>query len=93
MQTIAIHINGIVQGVFFRKFTKIVASENCITGFVCNKADGSVYIEATGAEENLKKFVEWCNNGPKQARVDTVVIKQIPLIVFSSFNIKNFWAN
>lgn len=79
-----------VQGVFFRKFTKLSAQANTITGFVRNQPDGSVYIEATGTEEDLKNFIAWCHKGPEYARVDSVVIKEIPVVAFSSFNIKYF---
>ena len=90
MKTFQIHVHGIVQGVFFRKYTKNSAQENNITGFVRNESDGSVYIEATGTEDDLKNFIEWCHHGPQNASVDSVVTKEIPVTAFSSFNIKYF---
>lgn len=90
MKTFKIQVYGIVQGVFFRKFTKKSAEENNVTGFARNEPDGSVYIEATGSETDLKNFIAWCHQGPEHAHVDSVVIKEIPAVGFSSFNIKYF---
>lgn len=41
-----IHVFGRVQGVGFRYYTNMKALELHIKGFVENKPDGSVYIEA-----------------------------------------------
>lgn len=90
LKSFQIKVYGNVQGVFFRKFTKLSAQTNTVTGFVRNEPDGTVYIEATGTVEDLKNFIAWCNKGPEHAHVDSVVIKEIPLAVFSSFNIKYF---
>jgi acylphosphatase len=66
----SIRISGKVQGVFFRASTEQKAREFSISGFVRNESDGSVFIEAEGEEENLKVFIEWCQQGPRSARVD-----------------------
>ncbi len=90
MQSVEITVYGLVQGVFFRKSTKQFAEKNGITGFVRNMPDGTVYIQATGAKEDLNRFIDWCNHGPEHACVDSFVIKQIPDRDFSSFNIRYF---
>lgn len=46
-------ITGKVQGVFFRKYTCEAADAIGITGFVKNHPDQSVYILATGTNEQL----------------------------------------
>ena len=48
-----IKVFGKVQGVGFRYYTQRKAVELGITGFVQNRPDGSVYIEAEGEEEDL----------------------------------------
>lgn len=67
-----IKIFGQVQGVFFRHSAKQKARELEIKGFARNESDSSVYIEAEAEEENLKKFLEWCHQGPAPASVEKV---------------------
>ena len=58
-----------MQGVFFRASTKEKADALNISGMVRNEPDGSVYVEAEGEEENLKAFIQWCQQGPPRASV------------------------
>jgi len=88
MKHISINISGKVQGVFFRASTKDAAEKLGIAGFVRNESDGSVYVEAEGEDERLKKFVEWCHHGPKQAVVDHVRLKEGSLKGFTKFEVK-----
>lgn len=53
----ALTVYGRVQGVGFRWMTKMVADKLHIVGFVSNNQDGSVYIEASGAEKDLQEFI------------------------------------
>ena len=67
-------ISGKVQGVFFRASTKEKAEELGITGWVRNAADGTVEIEASGNDDAIKQFIDWCHEGPELAEVDTVTV-------------------
>lgn len=67
-----IKVTGKVQGVSYRETTKAVADQLGIKGLVSNATDGSVYIEAEGDRQMLEEFLEWCNEGPDQARVEHV---------------------
>lgn len=67
-----IKICGEVQGVFFRSGARRKAVELGITGFARNMPDGTVEVEAQGEEQSLKELLEWCYNGPKEAKVDKV---------------------
>ena len=49
---------GHVQGVGFRWRAKYAAESLGVTGFVRNRYDGSVEMEAEGTEEQLQKLVE-----------------------------------
>lgn len=82
-----IRVSGKVQGVFFRKSTIETANNLDVKGFVRNEADGSVYIEAEGTSEQLKAFIEYCKEGPKGAKVDTVGVIETELKDYSSFEI------
>ena len=65
-----IKIFGGVQGVFFRVRAAEKAKELGVKGFAENLAEGAVYVEAEGEEENLKKFLQWCEKGPPSAAVE-----------------------
>ena len=58
-----------------------------ITGEVKNMPDGTVHIIATGNEDQMEDFVEWCRTGPKRAMVTDVIVERITLRPFRSFKI------
>ena len=74
MKNIRVHliVEGRVQGVWYRDSTRIKATELEIRGWVKNKPDGSVEITAEGPEKNIRKFVEWCHEGPQYAVVTKI---------------------
>lgn len=82
-----IQVYGKVQGVFFRKNTETKAFEFGIKGIVCNKPDGSVYIEAEGEEEQMEKFISWCRTGPLGAIVRDIDIHEGVFKNYTGFKI------
>lgn len=88
MKSVSVLVSGRVQGVFFRASTREAALQYGVTGFVRNEPDGSVYIEATGEEESLQRFISWCRKGPPQAIVKDVEVEDlIQVAQFTSFKI------
>ena len=87
MPTIHLFIKGKVQGVFYRVTAKKVADKYKITGWVKNTKEGNVEITATGSEEFLNKFIQWCKTGPEKATVEDVIITTLPAHSFSDFKI------
>jgi len=71
-----IKIYGQVQGVFFRYYTQKKAQELNLVGFVRNESDKTVYIEAEGRGEKIKKFLDWCRNGSELAKVEKIDFKE-----------------
>lgn len=69
---IKLAIRGKVQGVGFRFSCMEVAYRYNVKGFVRNRSDGSVYVEAEGTDEKLKLFRDWCRKGPLWAKVEDV---------------------
>ena len=65
-------VYGKVQGVGFRYYTHKKANELGLNGFVKNKPDGSVYIEAEGEENNLKNSSIGAKMGRHGRRVSKV---------------------
>lgn len=84
----SIRISGLVQGVWFRASTKEKADTLGITGLARNEPDGSVYVEAEGEEEDLLRFIEWCQHGPARAMVEKCDLREGALKNFQGFVIK-----
>jgi len=80
-----IKLTGKVQGVTFRQTTKYVADQSGIKGFVRNEPDGSLYLEAEAEQWELDTFLEWCNDGPDRARVDSCEVNEGELKDFKDF--------
>lgn len=74
-QRVLILVKGRVQGVFFRALAAQTATGLGIRGHVENLADGNVRIVAEGTTENLEKLIEWCDEGPPRAKVESVELK------------------
>ncbi len=87
-KSLQITIAGRVQNVGFRYHTQEKAKLLGITGFVMNQANGNVYAEAEGCEEQLKLFVLWCHKGPDWAKVMDVKITEQPFCGFFSFDVR-----
>jgi len=65
-----ITVEGRVQGVGFRWFTQNAASAYGIGGWVRNRADGSVEMEAEGDRPSVEAFIDKVKDGPSFARVE-----------------------
>lgn len=79
-------ISGRVQGVFYRASTEKKAKSLGISGWVRNLSDGRVEVVATGEETALSDFEKWLWQGPENARVESVVAREVPLAEFDGFN-------
>ena len=82
-----IRVFGKVQGVYFRQSTLAKAESLGIKGIVMNEADGSVYIQARGKEEDLADFLVYCKIGPPRAEVENVIIEESEITEFIDFRI------
>jgi acylphosphatase len=88
MKCIHIHIFGKVQHVGFRFIAMQIAYQRGIRGFIQNKKDGSLYLEAEGEEGQLNAFLEWCEKGPMGSTVKEVTSEEGEIRNFTSFDIK-----
>ena len=80
-------IRGKVHGVGFRFSCMEAAYKFQIKGFVKNKSDGTVYIEAEGNEDMLNEFRKWCSKGPVWARVVDIEESSGELKDYTTFEI------
>jgi acylphosphatase len=87
MPTQHLLIKGQVQGVFYRATARETAAELGITGWVKNTPDGDVEIVASGSEEQLQTFINWCKRGPRSAIVSEVIATPQEEAFFEAFSI------
>jgi len=62
-------VEGYVQGVGFRQTTLYRARRLGLTGWVRNRADGSVEAVAEGLRDDLEVFLNYLYTGPQEAEV------------------------
>ncbi|MBD3360919.1 acylphosphatase [Candidatus Peregrinibacteria bacterium] len=74
MKQAILKITGRVQGVFFRDSARKEAQRLDLTGYAKNMPDDSVEAFVQGEKENIKKFIEWCKEGPSAAEVENIQV-------------------
>ena len=72
MRVLKAKVSGKVQGVWFRKYALDSARDIGVVGMVKNLVDGTVLVNASGKDENLRKFKELLEIGSPNSRVDKI---------------------
>ena len=72
MRVLKAKVYGKVQGVWFRKYTLDSARDIGVVGMVKNLIDGTVLVNASGKDENLRKFKELLKNGSPNSIIDKI---------------------
>jgi acylphosphatase len=75
VRRVHVSISGEVQGVFFRYETRQRARELGIAGWVRNTPDGRVEAVFEGPSKAVDEMVAWCRQGPDQADVREVDVR------------------
>ncbi len=68
-------IDGRVQGVFYRAFTRDIAYTLGLKGWVRNLFDGRVEAVFEGKRDLIEQAIRECYNGPPGARVTNIEVK------------------
>jgi acylphosphatase len=68
-------ITGRVQGVWFRGSMAQAAQQLGVTGWVRNRADGSVEAMVAGTAEQVAMIMNWARRGPPNASVEHVAVE------------------
>jgi len=71
--TVALVVTGRVQGVGFRWWSRGLARDAGVSGFIWNHPDGSVRLLLKGSRGAVSKVRRGVEGGPPAARVDRVV--------------------
>jgi acylphosphatase len=81
-------ISGLVQGVFFRHYTRKYAIQYDLTGWVKNRTDGKVEAIFEGDAHQVELMIDWCRSGPPSARISEVdITREEPNNPFPDFRI------
>ena len=76
VRTVQVRIAGRVQGVGYRYWTKRVAGELGLSGWVRNRRDGTVEAVFSGAPDGVAEMLERCRTGPRSAQVTSIDITE-----------------
>ena len=72
MKARLVRVRGRVQGVGYRDWLLEQAAANGLSGWVRNRADGSVEALLCGEEAAVRDVLSACRRGPAPARVDAL---------------------
>ena len=78
-------ITGRVQNVFYRDWLVEQALSLGITGWVRNRADGSVEAMVAGSSEMIAAIVAKARQGSPASRVADVTVEEAPTQIFDGF--------
>lgn len=67
-------VSGRVQGVFFRDGCQREAEAAGLSGWVRNRADGTVEAALEGDQHAVERVLSWMRSGPSHAEVDDVAV-------------------
>jgi len=82
-------VEGLVQGVSFRDYTRRQAFILHLTGWVRNLSDGSVEAMLCGDDSNITRMLDWLRQGSPRSRVDNLSIRQVEATErFATFEIR-----
>lgn len=87
MPTVHLLIKGKVQGVYYRATAKAVAEALDLSGWIKNTPGGDVEAIASGGENGVQQFIEWCKRGPDKAVVSSVTTTALSERTFEGFRI------
>ncbi|MEA2082964.1 MAG: acylphosphatase [Thermodesulfobacteriota bacterium] len=69
-------VEGRVQGVFFRAYTKEEAQKFGLTGWVRNQRDGSVEAVVKGDGAKVEQMIKWFHRGSPMSAVTRVTVTE-----------------
>jgi acylphosphatase len=73
-RSVRLTVTGRVQGVGYRIWAERTATALGLRGWVRNRADGSVELQAAGVDDAVARLIEACRHGPRAAIVSGVVV-------------------
>ena len=80
-------VRGRVQGVFFRGSVRRAAASRGVSGWIANRADGSVEAVFEGEPDAVRALVRFCSDGPRGAQVEDLDEREEPVEGLSGFEV------
>jgi acylphosphatase len=77
-----------VQGVFFRDSVRRLAQQRGVSGWVANRADGTVEAVFEGEPDAVERLVAFCREGPRGAQVESVDVADEELEGLAGFSVR-----
>ena len=84
-----LRLTGLVQGVFFRAWTRDEARRLGVNGWVRNCDDGSVEAHFEGEEGAVQKLTERMRDGSPGARVDDLQVEEAAIENLDRFEVRH----
>ena len=81
-------MRGRVQGVFFRDSVRERARAHGVSGWIWNRADGTVEAVLEGRPDHVERVVRFCKIGPRQASVAQIDVTDEQPEGLSGFEIR-----
>lgn len=81
-------VHGRVQNVWFRDSCRQQAEAKGVSGFVRNRADGTVEAEFEGEPAAVEAMVRWCHKGPELASVEHVEVNDLEVTGQLGFSVR-----
>ena len=78
-KAVDVRVQGIVQGVFYRRSAQVEATRRGLRGWVRNLGDGSVALRLQGRPAEVEGMLGWCREGPPGAQVSQLVVADVEL--------------
>ena len=83
-----VQIYGRVQGVFYRQWAVNLARELGVSGWIRNRADGSVEAHVAGGERPVMQMIDRMREGPSAARVDDFIVEEAEAEQIDGFSVR-----
>jgi acylphosphatase len=76
---VRILVEGLVQGVFFRDYTRRQAQSLNLHGTVRNLRNGDVEVKAQGRSLEIESLIQWCRAGSPLSNVEDVKVEELQI--------------
>jgi len=84
-------VEGRVQGVFFRAYTRDEAIRLGLSGWVRNRLDGSVEAIIEGEKISVEKMLQWLNQGSPNSIVEKIhATEETPVEENNAFEVRYY---
>ena len=81
-------VTGQVQGVGFRWSARIQAQRLGVVGYVVNRTDGTVEVEAEGTADAVERMLQWLRHGPTGTSVESTEVAELKPAGDEGFDIR-----